>query len=123
MAVSICSKCRKMISISQIPTGNPTAWENPSIFALYYGYCENCGMMYCCDCIETAGRRCPGCGKLIEITGPPAIPYEDYKKNRNELHNWWQKRVKRSISKENIYKKENFISKILRFLKSFLKSF
>jgi hypothetical protein len=113
MAVSMCFKCGKMISISKIPTGNPTAWQNPSVFALYYGSCKSCGM-YCSDCIESAGGRCPNCGKPIEIKGPSAIPYEEYKKRRDELHGWWQKNVKQPGLKKKVEKKEGFISRILR---------
>ncbi len=36
MAVGFCSSCTRLISISDIPGGNPTAIENPEKFAVFY---------------------------------------------------------------------------------------
>jgi hypothetical protein len=66
MPVSMCSSCHKMISISQIPGGNPTAKLEG--WATAYGICEMCKQLPLCDvCINKHGGKCPNCGRKIEI--------------------------------------------------------
>lgn len=86
MVVAMCAKCKKFISISNIPTGNPTAWENPETFALYYGIC-NCegSTFFCSDCLEQTGLQCPNCGRSLQIHGPSAIPYEIYRERKDDI--------------------------------------
>ena len=75
MAISMCQKCGKMISISSIPGGNPTALSNPDVFALGYGICKHCGGIFGDECIpkkrSLLGSKpvCPKCGKSIHILG------------------------------------------------------
>lgn len=67
MPVAMCAKCEKLISISDIPGGNPFAKGNPEIFALAYGICDRCKAVYCDKCIEANGGKCPKCGQGIKI--------------------------------------------------------
>jgi DNA-directed RNA polymerase subunit RPC12/RpoP len=67
MAVAICAKCNKLISISNIPGGNPTAKANPDMWATAYGHCDRCGGTYCDKCIKANMNKCPGCGRQIAI--------------------------------------------------------
>jgi len=67
MTVAMCSKCNKLISISNIPGGNPIAKANPDLWAMVYGRCDMCGKFYCDKCLEENMSKCPGCGHNIEI--------------------------------------------------------
>lgn len=67
MTVAICKKCGKLISISNIPGGNPTAKANPDMWATSYGRCDRCGGVYCDKCIKANMNKCPGCGRQIAI--------------------------------------------------------
>ena len=67
MPVSMCSKCRKMISISNVPGGNPMAKANPGMWALAYGVCDRCKSIFCDKCIESNAGKCPNCGRKIEV--------------------------------------------------------
>jgi hypothetical protein len=67
MTVAICGKCNKLISISNIPGGNPIAKSDPDTWALAYGRCDRCGGVYCDKCIKDNLDKCPGCGRSIKI--------------------------------------------------------
>lgn len=67
MPVSMCAKCRKLISISNIPGGNPVAKANPDLWALEHGRCDRCEGVYCDKCIEENLNKCPGCSRNIKI--------------------------------------------------------
>jgi len=67
MPVSMCAKCGKLISISNIPGGNPVAKANSDLWALEYGRCDRCGGVYCDKCIEENLNKCPGCSCNIKI--------------------------------------------------------
>jgi hypothetical protein len=61
-----------MISISLLPGGNPVARQYPDMFAAEYARCDRCNKTYCDRCVANAGGKCPGCGKRVEVQGPPA---------------------------------------------------
>jgi tRNA G26 N,N-dimethylase Trm1 len=71
MGINICASCRRLISISQVPGGNPTAKKNPDAFAMYYARCKRCGTFYCDRCVKQNNDNCPNCGDSLTLQGPP----------------------------------------------------
>ena len=71
MPILMCASCRKLISISLEPGGNPTARESPGMMAMFYADCERCEKPYCDGCVNQAGGTCPDCGKKVALSGPP----------------------------------------------------
>jgi hypothetical protein len=71
MPVAMCAnpKCGLLISISDIPGGNPAVQMQPDLWAKAYGRCESCGAIFCDRCISERGGSCPQCGKTIQIVG------------------------------------------------------
>src|SRR5262245_35872087 len=77
MPVQYCARegCDRLISISSIPGGNPTALAEPDKFAIIYAQCT-CGAFTCDRCAQhvTAGQ-CPRCKTQLRLTYPiPAAP-------------------------------------------------
>ena len=79
MPVMRCAKerCQRMISVSMIPDGNPTAKASPEIFSQGYKQCtdlERCGA-YHCD--RHWGGKCVKCGSpLTPVRWGPETPGE-----------------------------------------------
>jgi hypothetical protein len=71
MPIGMCAGCSRMISISRLPGGNPIARQYPDMYAAEYAKCDRCNKTYCDRCVANAGGKCPGCGKRLEIQGPP----------------------------------------------------
>jgi hypothetical protein len=71
MPLAMCSTCHRMISISRQPGGNPLAAASPDAFAMQYASCERCRAMHCDRCLDANGGKCPGCGRRLELEGPP----------------------------------------------------
>lgn len=67
MTVAICSRCRKLISISSIPGGNPVAASNPDNWATVYRQCDTCGQLFCAECgnMTPFCPECPGPRKPV----------------------------------------------------------
>ncbi|MGE0787779.1 MAG: hypothetical protein AB7S26_19040 [Sandaracinaceae bacterium] len=53
--------CRRLISVSAIPGGNPTALAEPEKFAVVHERCTACGARFCDRCLEPGGA-CLDCG-------------------------------------------------------------
>ena len=70
MTVGMCAKCGKLISISNLPGGNPIALADPDHWAVAYGVCERCGGSFCDKCIESNAGKCPECGRKVKIRRP-----------------------------------------------------
>jgi hypothetical protein len=73
MPVFYCNgpECQRMISVSAIPGGNPTALAEPEKFAVVHQRCSSCGQRFCDRCLENDDRlrtgSCAACGaKLAE---------------------------------------------------------
>jgi hypothetical protein len=69
MTVFRCSgaTCRRMISLSAIPGGNPVARRDPEGFATTFQACTNCRRLFCDRCARASrrwyrGPQCPECG-------------------------------------------------------------
>lgn len=71
MPVGMCGSCRRFISISLVPGGNPMAITHPDLFAATYAMCDRCHKPFCDQCVANAGGKCPECGKRLELQGPP----------------------------------------------------
>ncbi len=75
MAIAMCKRCdtngrMRMISISNIPGGNPAAKENPEMFATTYFKCKSCGEYLCDKCHkEISGKF----SFLMTIKGPACV--------------------------------------------------
>jgi len=67
----MCGSCRRFISISLVPGGNPMAHSHPELFAASYAVCDHCHKPFCDQCVTNAGGKCPECGKRLELQGPP----------------------------------------------------
>ena len=65
--VLICGGCQRLISVSQIPGGNPSAKANPDRWAVAYARCD-CGHLACDRCISAANGKCPNCGRRVRVT-------------------------------------------------------
>lgn len=64
MPLAMCQGgCNRMISISNIPGGNPEALAHPESFAIHYVACRACGRMYCDRCAP-AQAAC-ACGQPL----------------------------------------------------------
>lgn len=44
--------CKRIISLSTIPGGNPVALEEPEIWAVNYEMCKDCGKYFCDRCAK-----------------------------------------------------------------------
>ena len=69
MAVRFCAGdgCRRMLSISVIPGGNPVARADPEHFAVDFLTCTLCRSGFCDRCLPAESpfhklRACPKCG-------------------------------------------------------------
>ncbi|WP_194814901.1 hypothetical protein [Nocardia sp. XZ_19_385] len=69
MAVRFCAGdgCRRMLSISVIPGGNPVARADPEHFAVRFLTCTLCRSGFCDRCLPAESpfyrlRACPKCG-------------------------------------------------------------
>lgn len=77
----VCSGwgCRRMISVSKAPGGNPVARADPEHFAISFRICQDCHQNYCDRCLAGRGGlfrgpRCTGCGgKLADGARRPEI--------------------------------------------------
>jgi tetratricopeptide (TPR) repeat protein len=74
MTVYGCSAwaCNRLISVSVIPGGNPTALAKPDRWAVRFSVCEDCKHTFCDRCVErrrVAVSASPGCwrcgGRLV----------------------------------------------------------
>jgi hypothetical protein len=53
----------RLISVSQIPGGNPTALAKPELWATVYMICPSCGHYFCDLCLkEMPAAQCTDCG-------------------------------------------------------------
>lgn len=55
-----CNSCKRFISISLIPGGNPVALADPATWATSYVQCPVCGKPYCDQC-ASRDPLCPKC--------------------------------------------------------------
>lgn len=69
MAVHNCSGigCKRNISISIDPGGNPVALDDYDSWSFLYATCPKCGQCFCDRCVKrtnqsTFGVKCPSCG-------------------------------------------------------------
>src|SRR5688572_25793269 len=74
MPVFYCSGagCQRMISVSAIPGGNPTALAEPDKFAIVHRRCSGCGKRFCDRCMEKDELKsgsCAACGS--PLADPP----------------------------------------------------
>lgn len=67
MAVALCHRCGRFISISIIPEGNPVTLTDPEQWSRSYRSCPVCHEAYCDRCMELE-PLCPNC------SGPPKRP-------------------------------------------------
>lgn len=79
MAMRRCAgDCGRMISISAIPGGNPTALADPRNWAVDYAACTTCRTMLCDRCVTALGAAvCPADGgtlRQVRVSPPPAVP-------------------------------------------------
>lgn len=73
MAVGTCAEwgCRRMISMSRLRGGNPTALAEPEVWAVEFKMCLDCKATVCDRCSRNRGGgwrrpRCPRCaGKMV----------------------------------------------------------
>lgn len=75
MPVAICAHqgCQRMISISDVPGGNPVARSDPEHWSLAYGRCERCGGFFCDRCLIENSGRCPECGVSVPLEVPEGV--------------------------------------------------
>jgi tetratricopeptide (TPR) repeat protein len=64
-------RCQRMISVSNIPGGNPTARNDPEHFSIKFQICPDCHQTFCDRCAPKAGflrsTPCRQCGgKLVD---------------------------------------------------------
>jgi hypothetical protein len=75
MPVFSCSGpgCQRLISVSAIPGGNPTALAEPERFAVVHQRCSSCGQRFCDRCMEKDEKlkhgECASCG--ARLAEPP----------------------------------------------------
>ena len=75
MPVFFCSGpgCERMISVSAIPGGNPTALAEPEKFAIVHRRCSACSHRFCDRCVEKDAKLtngvCLSCG--APLADPP----------------------------------------------------
>lgn len=62
-----CSNCHRLISVSNVPGGNPRALADPEQFAMSYGKCGGCGRVTCDRCINGNNGKCPNCGEKVRV--------------------------------------------------------
>jgi predicted nucleic acid-binding Zn-ribbon protein len=62
-----------MISISDVPGGNPVARADPEHWSLAYGRCEKCGGIFCDRCLMENSGRCPQCGVSVQLEVPEGV--------------------------------------------------
>jgi hypothetical protein len=69
MPVAMCGTdgCGRLISISNIPGGNPVALADPERWATVYMVCGSCGTFFCDRCLKQMGgffkkAKCSKCG-------------------------------------------------------------
>jgi tetratricopeptide (TPR) repeat protein len=85
MTVLGCSgyRCTRLISVSEIPGGNPTALADPEHWAIRFTICSDCRRYYCDRCASQArpAGTCRACGGLLvgdsalaELTGARPAP-------------------------------------------------
>ena len=76
MPVFYCSGpgCERMISVSAIPGGNPTALAEPDKFAIVHRRCSGCGKRFCDRCIDKSDQMksgaCAACGSALADPPP-----------------------------------------------------
>src|SRR5262245_28844434 len=76
MPVFSCSgpQCERLISVSAIPGGNPTALAEPEKFAVVHQRCSSCGQRFCDRCVakdDTLKQgKCLGCGAALAAPPP-----------------------------------------------------
>ena len=60
--------CQRLISISQVPGGNPVALQEPDVWAIEFSVCEDCKRPLCDRCTGKRGSaHCPECsGSLVD---------------------------------------------------------
>ena len=98
MAVYGCNGCKRMISVSLIPGGNPAVKENPELWAQSYQRCGKCEVMYCERCAPLSEEACKQCNSALVApdtdttnamyfgNGPGKFAGIEFKKKRK----WWQ---------------------------------
>ncbi len=75
MPVFPCSGpgCERLISVSAIPGGNPTALAEPEKWAIVHRRCGGCSKRYCDRCVAKDATlsvgKCLNCGSALEA--PP----------------------------------------------------
>lgn len=60
-------RCKRMISVSRIPGGNPAALKDPETMTTKFMTCSNCKKHFCDRCIKDKGGlfrkpKCQLCG-------------------------------------------------------------
>jgi len=74
MSVGGCSEegCKRDISVSIMPSGNPWALNDPESWAFLHARCLKCGRCICDKCVrqkktQVSVLRCSKCGGALEV--------------------------------------------------------
>lgn len=65
MAVLQCAGCPRLISVSNVPGGNPIARANPEQWSSTHTRCASCKQALCDRCAPAGARTCKLCGGAL----------------------------------------------------------
>lgn len=91
-AYACAGGCVRMISVSNIPGGNPVAKSDPENWAVSYGRCESCKAHWCDRCLaKLPAPECPQCKTKFTMFGvtPPPKP-NDTSAAVTQPKPWWK---------------------------------
>jgi len=69
MTVLSCRLCKRYISVSYHPHGNPVALAEPEKWAVVFAECKTCRTCVCDRCIGDS-QRCPLCEGKVTMHRP-----------------------------------------------------